>query len=488
MSSVKLNFEEYRDKVYACWVGKNIGGTMGTPYEGTHDVLDVKGFVTKEGEVLPNDDLDIQLVWLYAVQKHGPLAITPALLGEVWLSHIIARWNEYGIGFANMQNGFIPPLSADYNNSWKHSNGAWIRTEIWACLAPGCPEIAAKYSIADATIDHGTGEGTQAAVFVAAMQSAAFVVKDIRKCIDIGLSYIPYECRMADSIREVIRCYDEGMSPIDARNYIQQRNSDIGNGWFEAPSNVAYAIIGLLWGEGDFKKTMITAINCGDDTDCTAATVGATLGILYGMEGIPQDWKQYIGDDLVTISFNRSCLLRHLPGTCTELTEQVVKEAPFLLHANRAPVSFVDGATEIPENIGDEYFEKSKKFSDFPMTNSMSFSNAFLSAVVALDGDPEIKPLGERKIYLRVKNDTFRFDNHQYNLELRWWLPEGFTVEGRKSLIVQTPTGKGHSDGTAETEFVIRAGENVQVRNKCVLEVSALGRPSALYIPIVLLG
>ena len=101
---------------------------------------------------------------------------------------------------------------------------------------------------------------------------------------------------------------------------------------------------------------------------------------------------------------------------------------------------------------------------------------------------PEIKPLGEKKIYVKIKNDTWRFDNHQYNLDLRWWLPEVFTVEGRKTLIVQTPTGKGHSDGTVETEFIIRAGENIGGRNKCVLEISALGRPSALYIPIVLLG
>ena len=52
---MKLNFEYYKDKVNACWIGKNIGGTMGTPYEGTREMLDIQGFVTKPGEVLPND-------------------------------------------------------------------------------------------------------------------------------------------------------------------------------------------------------------------------------------------------------------------------------------------------------------------------------------------------------------------------------------------------------------------------------------------------
>ena len=125
-----INFKEYKDKVYACWLGKNIGGTMGTPYEGKREILDVKGFVTEEGVVLPNDDLDLQLVWLHALEQQGPHAINAALLGEYWLSFIVPHWNEYGIGKANMKRGLPPPMSGDYNNDWKHSNGAWIRTEI----------------------------------------------------------------------------------------------------------------------------------------------------------------------------------------------------------------------------------------------------------------------------------------------------------------------------------------------------------------------
>ncbi|MBQ8356989.1 MAG: ADP-ribosylglycohydrolase family protein [Clostridia bacterium] len=72
-----------------------------------------------------------------------------------------------------MQRGLLPSMSGDYDNSWKHSNGAWIRTEIWASLCPGTPEAAAKYAIEDARVDHGAGEGTYAAAFVAARQRAS---------------------------------------------------------------------------------------------------------------------------------------------------------------------------------------------------------------------------------------------------------------------------------------------------------------------------
>lgn len=61
------------DRIYACWIGKNIGGTLGTPYEGSREMHDITGFASKEGEPLPNDDLDLQLAgcapWMNWVRK-----------------------------------------------------------------------------------------------------------------------------------------------------------------------------------------------------------------------------------------------------------------------------------------------------------------------------------------------------------------------------------------------------------------------------------
>ena len=486
---MQLNFDSYKDKVYACWIGKNIGGTMGGPYEGKRALLDVKGFSTPEGVVLPNDDLDLQLVWLLAVERLGPKAVNTAVLGEFWLSYIVPHWNEYGIGKVNLQRGLMPPLSGDYQNDWKHSNGAWIRTEVWACMAPGCPDIAAKYAMEDAKVDHGSGEGTFAAAFVAAMQSAAFVIKDLRTCIEVGLSKIPEDCRMADSIRTVLACYDEGKTAVEARNIILERNMDIGNGWFEAPSNVSYAVIGLLWGEGDFKKSMILAINCGDDTDCTAATVGATMGILGGNATIPEDWKKYIGDDIITISINLGSRGRRVPKTCTELSERVIAQAPFMLFANETGVSFTEGESNIPENVVERFVSNKeyKAILDTVKPNSMTFEAAFIKATVSFDGDPEIAPMGEKKIHITFINDYRVYDDNLYNLTLRWWLPEGFSVEGcRKGITLMHKNA--HQTASYDLDLVIKAGENVDAVNRCVLEVTADGRVTPLYVPIVLIG
>ena len=82
---MKLNKEEYLNKMHGCWIGKNIGGTMGDPFEGTHEMLDIQGFSTAKGEPAPNDDLDLQLVWLMAAENYGT-KLNSEVLGEYWLS------------------------------------------------------------------------------------------------------------------------------------------------------------------------------------------------------------------------------------------------------------------------------------------------------------------------------------------------------------------------------------------------------------------
>ena len=196
---IKINKKLYRDKVYACWLGKNIGGTMGTPFEGNPNLLDIKIFTSANGEPLPNDDLDLQLVWLHAAEQYGK-RVDARVLADYWMSYIFPNWSEYGMGKRNLRAGMQPPLCGYVSNPYKDSNGSWIRTEIWACMAPGHPEIAVRYAYEDAIIDHAE-EGVYATAFCAAVESAAFVVSDKRELIRIGLSYIPENCLTAQAIR-----------------------------------------------------------------------------------------------------------------------------------------------------------------------------------------------------------------------------------------------------------------------------------------------
>lgn len=109
-SRQSLNRAEYRDKVLGCWTGKNIGGTLGAPIEGRREMFDLTFYKQDlNGTPAPNDDLDLQLVWLQAAEERGVYQLNERVLGEYWMAHITGPWNEYGIGKANMANGFQPP-------------------------------------------------------------------------------------------------------------------------------------------------------------------------------------------------------------------------------------------------------------------------------------------------------------------------------------------------------------------------------------------
>ena len=47
---IQFSRDFLRDRIYACWIGKNIGGTLGTPYEGQQQLNDIHGFASQAGE------------------------------------------------------------------------------------------------------------------------------------------------------------------------------------------------------------------------------------------------------------------------------------------------------------------------------------------------------------------------------------------------------------------------------------------------------
>ena len=494
-----FNREQLRDKIYACWVGKNIGGTMGTPYEGRQQLNDIQGFVTQPGEVLPNDDLDLQLVWLRAMDEMGPEAIDSKLLAEYWISFIGPSWNEYGLGKSNLRAGIVPPMSGElYNEEWKHSNGAWIRTEVWACTHPGCPDKAIRCAFEDACVDHGFGEGAYAAIFVAAMQSAAFVIDDLRALIDIGLSKVPETCLLARYIRATVKAYDDGMTWQDCREMLLHMNDETGLGWFQAPGNVAFTILGLLWGECDFKKSMIIAIDCGDDTDCTGATVGSLLGIMYGMKAIPEDWRRHIGDRIVTVSIINGH--GYFPKSCTELTNCVISLLGATMRtpngdlaAHGPQFKLTDGESDFGGLTAEQM-----KGGDFAASlagrarYSFTADNCYAHALVEFEHEPIIAAGGELRLRLTATLRTTMADQKLF--AVRFYLPEDWQALGKKHVHASMPIWS-HDNvpsslrlGHSTTEITLVAGEQVDAVNRAVIELSVAGRPTPLLIPLTILG
>lgn len=483
---LKLNKTEYLDKLHACWLGKNIGGTMGAPYEGTRHFNDIKGFATKGGEPMPNDDLDLQLVWLCALEEVGADRLDTNVLAEYWLDWIPPHWNEYGICKTNLRLGLLPPMSGEVDNEkWKTSNGAWIRSEIWASLAPGVPDVAAKYATMDAMVDHGTSEGSCAEIFTASLESLAYVESDVRKLLASALQKIPADSMTAKTVNLVIDCYDKGLSYREARDKVVEFNRELG--WFQAPGNLGFVTIGLLYGEGDFKKSLIYAINCGDDTDCTGATVGAVLGIIGGTEAIPEELKEHVGDRIVTVSIN-GMYAPQIPKTCAALTERVCAQVPNLMRENRVSFAFTEDETRYPEGEFAAHNRlTSKELLDrAPYSYDITCYRPF-TVRVELDGSPRVGEGDERQVTLTfICNEKMP---ESRKLQIRLILPDGWKV-GRydKTLTLPYPQPPHGIWGVEKIRFTVTAGERVEAINRAYAEVTCPTIPYPVMIPITFIG
>ena len=320
---ITISFDDYRRRVLGCWLGKAVGGTLGGPWEGVPLTHEVTYYDPVPDEMLPNDDLDLQVVWLQAIRERG-LPIDRRMLAGAWRDNVHLWPGEYGMCRVNLERGLFPPLTGLLDNGQFAGMGAAIRTELWACLAPGAPELAAHLAREDACADHTT-TGIDAAVFLAAVESAAFVEPGRDRLLDIGLAHLPAGSEIADAVQIVRR---EWAKTPDRRVVLDRLlDAHYSQDFTFTPANLGITVLGWLAGGGAFGRSISAAVSCGQDTDCTGATLGALLGLL-GPDTIEPEWLEPIGRDLVlSPGMTGMAPADDLDG----LTDQVAELAPQVL-------------------------------------------------------------------------------------------------------------------------------------------------------------
>lgn len=292
----KISYSRYYDKVYGGWIGKCIGGNIGAAVECNKYLMDLQESEIFPEQIPPNDDLDLQILWLQVLETTG-IHLTSSDLAEAWQRYCWYPFNEYGYFLHNVERKIDPPVSGWFNNQFfSQSMGCPIRSEIWGMIALGNPELAMKYAYMDGTLDHDA-EAVWAEQMLAAMEAQAFFESDMNLLIDFGLDRIPETSQLKRCIQFVRREYGKNGSWQQTRRRMLEKfgSPDASR----AVQNLGITVLSLLYGENDFGKTQLIALNCGYDTDCTCATVGAILGIIGGAASIPGDWKRQAKDTFV---------------------------------------------------------------------------------------------------------------------------------------------------------------------------------------------
>ena len=295
MAALTLTTDQYRDKVLGAWAGKSAGLTLGMGQRGKFIPGRNNFYSPIPGQPTPSAALDFPLVWLAALEECGA-DTAPEDLAVAWLEHLDYSDEECGYAALNLRRGLPPPASGAYSNWFRGGTRGVMRADLWGLVCPGAPQIAASYAYHDSTLDHSE-EGEWAAMFLAAVCSAAFFIPDPLTLVTIGLAMIPKTCRTARAVKTALAAAQRAASWLEARENVLH---EIGSKNFsDAPQNMGFLVIGLFYGMGDFGSALCAGVNCGYDSEAVGGALGALLGIRAGRSQLPDEWLRPMGDILI---------------------------------------------------------------------------------------------------------------------------------------------------------------------------------------------
>lgn len=318
----RIKLADYHDKVYASWLGQCIGNMYGLAHEFTYceepRTEPITGYEESRLKVMrevdgsfSDDDTDIEYVSLFCMEKYGPEP-TYENVAEFW-KRCINRfiWVANRSARDLMEKGYLPPQTGrrEFNPNWYQIDPQLV-CEIWAVTAPGMlPYAAAKADWAAKVTNDDYG--THPTVWYNTMWAAAFFEKDVEKLCQIGYEHVPAGSIFRVAIDDVRKWKAEhGDDWVAVRKKIKEKYHDkvglpegIATGRVSALLNGALGVLALLYGEGDFEKTMQYACMAGYDADNQCATLAGMIALMHGTQALPrkfthplEHWKLPLND------------------------------------------------------------------------------------------------------------------------------------------------------------------------------------------------
>lgn len=340
--------ENYIEKIYAGVLGKLIGIRYGAPIESwTYDEIKkiygkLDNYIVDYEEFAADDDSNGPVFFIRALTDYTHTRdITPEEIGLTWLNyasngHGFYWWGGFGVStehtaYTNLKNGIMAPKSGSIEQNGyaiAEQIGGQIFIDSWGLVTPNNPSLAAEYAMKAASVSHD-GNGIYGGVFIAACISAAFEENDIIKIIERGLKEIPDDCEYYTMTNDIIRFYNENPKDWEVcyKYIFENYGYDKYPGLCHIIPNSAVIILSLLYGEGDFTKTINICNMCGWDTDCNVANVGTILGVMNGLDGIDDKWRSPIKDKIVCSSVMGSLNIVDIPDFVAYLSDLAYKIA-----------------------------------------------------------------------------------------------------------------------------------------------------------------
>jgi len=296
------------DKIRGGWAGQMIGVSFGEPTE-----FKYRGRIIPEEDLpewkpelvrstLDQDDLYVDMTFAAVLDDKG-LDATTEDFGAMFRDAQYRLWHANLAARRALKRGVPATLSGTpkYN---AHANDIdfQIEADFIGLMTPGMLQASNDLGLRAGRVMN-SGDGIGGGLFVSAMYAAAFFETDPRRLVEAGVAALPPESEYARLISDVLQWSLEHPDDWTAVWQLIQDEWDGGEPCphgaldefnIDAKINGAYVALGLLYGRGDFRDTMVIATRCGQDSDCNPASAVGVLGVVLGYEGIPEEYRSGI--------------------------------------------------------------------------------------------------------------------------------------------------------------------------------------------------
>ncbi len=346
-----IDASSYENKLKGMWLGSTIANWTGLRTEG---VRNEPPFYTDEdwGKVRPvrwsdeelpiefvfqdpwlaDDDTDIEYVYLHLMDLHGTPLLTAEQISAGWQQHINHHiWVSNQSARSLMQLGAKPPVTSMLTvNENSLAIDAQLTAEIFGAMAPGMPEQALQ--LANLPIQTtASGYSAHAAQFFVLLYSLASQVdptqepkEQILWMVGEARRYFPDESKTADIVDFVVADYLSNPDTTDwerTRDKLYERyhrdaaaNGFVYRDWIESSVNFGTGLIALLYGEGDFKRTVQIGTLSGWDSDNGTSSMAGVIGLMIGYDALVAQFPEQEISDRYHILRTRDNMPDYLPA------------------------------------------------------------------------------------------------------------------------------------------------------------------------------
>ena len=332
--AIAVNAATLDDKVRGAWFGRIAGNMVGKPVEFGWPRARLKDYLVKydaypladyvplapeleEGAFGPfapdgltagnvvrgvrDDDVDYTILGLHLLETYGR-EYTSRDVAVEWLSRFPA-YQVYTAERATYQNLVreVPfEQVGEFHNPFREWIGAQIRADIFGYVNAGDPRAAAVLAYNDAALSH-RANGIYGEMWAAALVATAFTATSPEQSIELSLEHVPTTSRLAEEVRTVLADYRAGLTWEASLDKLDARYPTMS--WVHTLNNTGAIVAGVLWGEGDYTKSVGLTVQAGLDTDSTGATVGSWAGAFVGRAALPSHLIDPLNDATTSAVF-----------------------------------------------------------------------------------------------------------------------------------------------------------------------------------------